>query len=79
MSDSENLYYLLHLVTSEEIRKKVLNILNQGKSIQKIYWKIHAWWLEMELKNSEKIEGERNANDNLAVVLENMLKGHFVN
>ena len=31
-----------------------------------------------KVKNSEKIEGERNANGNQAVLLENRLKGRFV-
>ena len=73
--DFENLYYLLDLNTSDNqsseskqgcsknICKNACLEIGNGTS---------------SVRNSENIEGERNANGNQTVLLENRLKGNFV-
>ena len=62
------------------LRKAILKILNQSKT-SKNSWKnacVEFGNGTSKVRNSEDIPGERNANGNQAVPLENKLKGSFV-
>ena len=63
------------------LRKVVLKILNQSKNVQRIHAEnacVEIGNGTSKVRNSENIEGERNANGNQAVPLENRVKGNFV-
>ena len=79
--DFENLYYLLHLNTSDSIKKSSSENSKSKQDCSKNSCK--NAYLEIgngtsKVRNSENIEGERNANGNQALLLENRLKGNFV-
>ena len=68
----------MHLNTGDS-NKESSSGSSESKTVQRIHAKMHVWRLVMELqKYSENIEGERNANGNQAVLLENRFKGKFV-
>ena len=60
------------------LRKGVLKTLNQSKTDPKIPACVETRNGTSKVRNSENIKGERNANGNQAVPLENRLKGNFV-
>ena len=79
--DFENLYYLLHLNTSDSIKGSSSENSESKQDCSKNSCKNAC--LEIgsgtsKVRNSENIEGERNANGNQAVLLGNRLKSHFV-
>ena len=62
------------------LRKAILKILNQSKTSKNSCKNACVEFGNgtSKVRNSENIEGERNANGNQAVPLENRLKGNFV-
>ena len=60
------------------LRKGVLKTPNQSKTDPKIPACVETRNGTSKVRNSENIKGERNANGNQAVPLENRLKGNFV-
>ena len=79
--DFENLYYLLHLNSSDSIKESSSENSESKQDCSKNSCKNAC--LEIgsgtsKVRNSENIEGERNANGNQAVPLENRIKGNFV-
>ena len=79
--DFENLYYLLHLDTSDNDKESSPENSESKQDCSKNSCKNAC--LEIgngtsKIRNSENIEGERNANGNQTVLLENRLKRNFV-
>ena len=79
--DFESWYYLLHLNTSDSNKESSSENSESKQDCSKNSCKNAC--LEIgngtsEVRNSENIEGERNANGNQAVRLENRLRGEFV-
>ena len=64
--DFENFYYLLNLNSSDSNKESSSK---NSESKQKIYAKMHAWRLEMELQKYGILKTkERNANSNQTVL-----------
>ena len=79
--DFENLYYLLHLNTSDKIKESNSENSESKQDCSNNSCKntcVEIGNGTSKVRNSENIEGERNANRNQAVTLENRLKGNFV-
>ena len=79
--DFENLYYLLHLNTSDSNKESSSKDSESKQGCSKNICKNAC--LEIgngtsKVRNSENIDGERNANGNQTVLLQNRLKGNFV-
>ena len=79
--DFENLYYLLHLNTSDNIKESSSEKSASKKDCSKTSCKNACLGIgngTSKVRNSENIEEERNANGNQALLLEDRLKGNFV-
>ena len=79
--DFENLYYLLHLNTSDSIKESSSENSESKQNRSKNSCKnacVEIGNGTSKVRNSKNIEGQRNANGNRAVPLENRLKGTFV-
>ena len=79
--DFENLYYLLHLNTSDSIKQSISENSESKQDCSQNSCKNTCLEIRngtSKVRNSENIEGERNANGNQAVLLGNRLKSHFV-
>ena len=77
----ENLYYLLYLNTSDNINESSSKNSESKQDCSKNSCKnacVEFGNGTSKVRNSENIEGERNANGNQAVPLENRIKGNFV-
>ena len=77
----ENLYYLLHLNTSDGIKESSSEKSESKQDCSKNSCKntcVEIGNGTSVLMNSKTIEGEKNANGNQAILLENRLKGNFV-
>ena len=79
--DFENLYYLLHLNTSDSKKESSSKDPESKQGCSKNICKNAC--LEIgngtsKVRNSENIDGGRNANGNQTVLLQNRLKGNFV-
>ena len=80
--DFENLYYLLHLNTSDSIKESSSETAKPKQDCSKSSCKNACLGIgngTSKARNSENIEEERNANANQALLLEIRLKGNFVN
>ena len=79
--DFENLYYLLHLNTSDSNKESSSENSESKQNRSKNSWKnacLDIGNVTSKVRNSENIKGEKIANGNQAVLLENRLKGNFV-
>ena len=79
--DFENLYYLLHLNTSDSVSESSSEKSESKQGCSKNSYKNACRELgngTSKLTNSKNIEGEINANGNQAIFVENSLKGNFV-
>ena len=79
--DFENLYYLLHLNTSDSIKESSSEKSESKQDCSKNSCKnacVEIGNGTSKLTNSKNIEGETNANGNQAIFVENRLKGNFV-
>ena len=79
--DFENLYYLLHLNTSDSIKESSSEKSKSKQDCSKTSCKNACLGIRngtSKVRNSENIQEERNANGNQASLLENRLKGTFV-
>ena len=77
----ENLYYLLHLNTSDSIKESSSEKAEPKQECSKNSCKNACSGIRngtSKVRNSKNIEEERNANGNQALLLENRLKGSFV-
>ena len=78
--DFGNLYYLLYLNTSDSNKESSSENSESKQVCSKNSCKnacLASGNGTSKVRNSEKIEGERNANGNQAVLLENRLKGNI--
>ena len=79
--DFENLHYLLHLNTSDSNKESKSKNSESKQGCSKNICKnacLNIGNGTSTVRNSENIEGERNANGNQTVLLENRLRGNFV-
>ena len=79
--DFENLYYLLHLNTSDSIKESSSENSESKQGCSKNSCKnacVESGNETSKNRNSENTEGVRNANGNQALLLENRLKCNFV-
>ena len=79
--DFETFYYLLHLNTSDRIKETSSENSESKQNCSKNSYKnacVEIGNGTSKVRNSKNIEGQRNANGNQAVPLENRLKGTFV-
>ena len=79
--DFENLYYLLHLNTSDSIKESSSENSESKQGCSKNSCKnacVESGNGTSRNRNSENTDGVRNANGNQAVLLENRLKCNFV-
>ena len=79
--DFQNLYYLLHLNTSDSIKESSSEKAEPKQDCSKSSCKNACLGIgngTSKVRNSENIKEERNANGNQALLLENRLKDNFV-